>query len=112
MPVADGVVVRIEEDSIQRLERQIAGLMQPEHEGLEKPGRMCQMPLYGTCIRHGLDRAILGRKRPGKGARHLPDRQVSLVVASTTLATACGNLRIRSQVHMHLGAAASRGKTG
>jgi hypothetical protein len=44
--VADRVVIRIEQNSIGRIDRLVAGLMRRKREGFEEPGRVRQMPLH------------------------------------------------------------------
>ncbi len=63
--VADRVVVRVEQHPEIRGKVAIAIDGGFQHQRLEKPGRVRQMPLDGTGVRHRLDGAILCRQRLG-----------------------------------------------
>src|SRR5688572_6889875 len=76
MPLADGVVVRIEEVAVSRVEDPVLRHMRLQYEGLEEPGGMREMPLRRAGIRHGLDGAILGRQRRYEIKRGLADGSI------------------------------------
>ncbi len=73
--LAHALVVAVEEHPEALVERHEARFVPFEHEGLEEPGDMRQMPLGRTGIRHRLHLAVLGRERGGeceRGGPHLP----------------------------------------
>ena len=51
--------------------------MRPEHEGLEEPARVREMPLDRARVGHRLDRAILGRQRCGERFGRGADRAIA-----------------------------------
>ena len=53
-PIAHGVVIRIEKIAERRMKGPIAIHVLRQHESLEEPCRVRQVPLGGTGIRHGL----------------------------------------------------------
>src|SRR4051812_5730685 len=55
---ADGVVVRVEEERVARIEGLVA-VARGEHEGLEEPGGVREMPLERAAVRHRLRHEIL-----------------------------------------------------
>jgi hypothetical protein len=63
MALADRVVIGVEEIAVRRVEDAVAPHLRREHESLEEPRGMRQMPFRGTGIGHRLDRRILRRKR-------------------------------------------------
>jgi hypothetical protein len=75
MPLADAVVVAVEQHSEVGVERREAALAALEHERLEEPGDMREVPLGGARVRHGLHLAVLvgerARERERSGA-HAP----------------------------------------
>jgi hypothetical protein len=71
MARADAVVVRIEEIAVGRVERGKVLLVRFEHEGLEEPGRVREMPFGGARVGHRLCAAVLGRERLGQAQRTL-----------------------------------------
>src|SRR5829696_4706674 len=73
MALADGVVVRVEEIAISRVEDPVLRHMRLQYEGLEEPGGMREMPLRRARIGHGLDGAVLGRQRRYEIKRGLAD---------------------------------------
>ncbi len=58
MAGANCFVIGVEEERIARLELSILRVVRHQDHGLEKPGRMRQVPLRRTRIRHGLCRGI------------------------------------------------------
>src|ERR1700682_2276358 len=58
MPLTSRHVIGIEEIRIGAMRRFIARRGQGQNKGFEKPTRMCQMPLRGAHIRHGLNDVI------------------------------------------------------
>ena len=61
-----GVIIRIEEEVKAVIENAVSGQKWLEHEMLEKPGGVGQVPLGGTDIRHALDHEILGFETPAQ----------------------------------------------
>src|SRR5947209_5160210 len=59
------LVIRIKKLLIAFIEGTIAGNVRSENESFKKPGRMCEMPLRRTGVRHGLQHVIFS----GKGLR-------------------------------------------
>ncbi len=74
MPLADGLVVGIEQIAEHRIERLIALEVRLQHEGLEEPGDVRQVPLGGADVRHGLDLLVLGAQRRGQFQALRPNR--------------------------------------
>src|SRR5580704_18399927 len=58
MPLTSRHVIGIEEIRIGGMRRSIARRGQGQNKGFEKPTRVCQMPLRGANIRHGLNDVI------------------------------------------------------
>src|SRR5271169_3448456 len=63
MPRTSRLVIRIEEIRIGGMRRSIAPTGQGHNKGFEKPTRVCQMPLRGAHIRHGLNDVIFRHQR-------------------------------------------------
>jgi hypothetical protein len=61
VPVADGMVVRVEQHAKLRMEVTVIADAPFQHEGFEEPGGVSEMPFDRARIRHRLQRAILGR---------------------------------------------------
>ena len=59
----DTLVVRVEEKLEGRVERPVVGQVRLQHERLEEPGRVGEVPLGGAGVRHRLHPLVLGRKR-------------------------------------------------
>lgn len=59
----DRDVVGIEQYPELRIEHAVPGARRLEQEGLEKPGRMREVPFDGACIGHRLQRAVFRRQR-------------------------------------------------
>jgi hypothetical protein len=78
MPRADRVVVGVVQHAVRRLEYPIAGQVRLEHESLEEPGGVGEMPLHRARVRHRLDCAVLGGERRGQAARYLSDQAIAL----------------------------------
>ena len=66
---ADAVVIRVEQHAKGGIERAIPGEVRLEHEGLEEPAGVRQVPLHRTRVGHRLDRAIFRRQRGGQRER-------------------------------------------
>ena len=75
---ADRVVVRVEEHAEGGIEHPVAAHAGLEDERLEEPGGVREVPFDRARIRHGLQCAILGRKRTRERPGHAPDRVVAL----------------------------------
>jgi hypothetical protein len=58
--VAEALVVGVEERAELRLEGPVARSAL-EHQGLEEPAGVGQVPFHGARVGHGLERAVLGR---------------------------------------------------
>src|SRR5580704_11410651 len=88
MPLTSRHVIGIEEIRIGGMRRSVARRGQGQDKGFEKPTRVCQMPLRGAHIRHGLNDVIFGHQRlaePVGKLSHLmvtPDK--GLLVGSLT----------------------------
>jgi len=65
MPRADTHVVRVEQHAIRWLDRCMARLVRLEHERLEEPGHVSEMPLDRRCVGHRLQLAVLRRQALG-----------------------------------------------
>ena len=63
MPRTDGLVVRIEEKFIGWIVDPMFGHVRAQHEGLEEPRRVREVPLGRAGIRHRLHGLVLGRER-------------------------------------------------
>src|SRR5262245_35707342 len=59
-PLAHGLVVRVEEESETLVERPVTSIGRGEHEGLEEPGGVRQVPFGGAGVGHGLQLLIFG----------------------------------------------------
>src|SRR5690606_17350198 len=62
---ADAVVVAVEQVVPLRIHRRIA-VARAEHEALEEPGRVRQVPLGRAGVGHALHHRVLGRQRRGQ----------------------------------------------
>ena len=69
MPVADGVVIGIEQVGVVLVEDLVSRGMGAEHEGLEKPGNMRAVPLRRAGVGHRLDDLVLVGQRRGQPVR-------------------------------------------
>ena len=69
MPRADRLVVGVEEIFVGRIEHAVVRARAAQHEGLEEPRRVRQVPLGRTGVGHRLDRLVLGRQRHRPAAR-------------------------------------------
>ena len=67
MTVAHGVVIRVEEEREAGVIRRRLRKKGREHELLEKPGGVGEVPLHGARVRHGLNRHVLVRERLDEG---------------------------------------------
>ena len=63
MPVADAVVVRVEQHAERRVERTVPGRVRREHERLEEPGHVRKVPLGRARVGHRLQRTVFRRQR-------------------------------------------------
>src|SRR5260370_28089399 len=63
MPLTSRHIIGIEEIRIEGMRRSIAPTSQGQNKGFEKPTRVCQMPLRGAHIRHGLNDVIFRHQR-------------------------------------------------
>ena len=68
-PLADRVVIRVEQEVVLGEARPIIGQGGREDEGLEEPGGVGQMPLDRAGVGHRLDDEILGLERLGQESR-------------------------------------------
>src|SRR5262249_26963106 len=72
LPRADRLVIRVEEVGVPLVHRTVARDEAGEHEGLEEPGRVGEVPLGRAGVGHRLDELVLGGKgrgqRGGRGA--------------------------------------------
>jgi hypothetical protein len=75
MPGANAFVVRVEEIIVGRIEDAVAPRIRPQHEGLEEPGRVGEMPLGGADVGHGLHGLVFRRQGRGKVLRLLTHGQ-------------------------------------
>ena len=75
-PRPDPFVVRVEEELEGRVERPVAGGVRLQHERLEEPGRVGEVPLGRARVRHRLHQLILGRERRRQRQRARADRAV------------------------------------
>src|ERR1700730_8341710 len=88
MPLTSHHVIGIEEIRIGGMRRCIARRAQGQNKGFEKPTRVCQMPLRGAHIRHGLNDVIFRHQRLAEAVGKLshlmvtPDKR--LLVGSLT----------------------------
>ena len=62
-PLADRVVVGIEQETIFRWGDPVAGRGRLDDERLEEPARVCQVPLGGAGVGHRLDDVVLDLQR-------------------------------------------------
>lgn len=69
MSRADRVVVRIDQHAERGVKGPVVRRVRLQHEGLEEPRRVREVPLHGARVGHRLDRAVLRRKRRGKRGR-------------------------------------------
>ena len=77
MPLADGLVVGIEQISEIGIEDLVAGEMRHEQEGLEEPGDVPQVPLRGAGVGHGLDLLVLGAQGRCQPLARRPHRRIA-----------------------------------
>ena len=68
-PRADRFVVRVEEVGVARVHRPVPGDEARQHEGLEEPGGVREVPLGRARLRHGLDELVLDGQGSGEGGR-------------------------------------------
>ena len=62
----DGLVVRVEQVAVGGVERAVARLVRREHERLEEPGGVGQVPLRGAGVGHRLHHLVFGTQRFGQ----------------------------------------------
>ena len=72
------LVIRIEQPGPARIDRLVAGGMGLQHQGLEKPGGVGQVPLAGAGLGHRLQRLVFGAQAFGELLRMLANRLVGL----------------------------------
>ena len=72
-PVANRVVIRIEQIAERWMDRPIARQMFGQQKCLKEPRGMRQMPLRRTGIRHGLQAVVLDRQRCAQSQRSSPN---------------------------------------
>src|SRR5262245_27199111 len=72
MPLASSDVIGVKQVSIGRIWGSIAPDGRGQHEGLEKPTGMGQVPFGGTHIWHGLNDIIFGHQRLAEALGKLP----------------------------------------
>src|SRR6266481_2714260 len=77
MPLTSRHVIGIEEIRIRGMRRSIARRGQGQNKGFEKPTRVCQMPLRGAHIRHGLNDVIFRHQRLAKAVGKLSHLMVT-----------------------------------
>ncbi len=75
---AHGLVVGVEQEREARVERAVADHVRAEHEGLEEPARVGEVPLGRARVGHRLHELVLGRERLGEGQRAGTDGAVSV----------------------------------
>ena len=69
VPFACLHVIGIEEERVARIGRSIRGIERREHEGLEEPARVCEMPLRGAHVAHRAHDVVLRFERPAARLR-------------------------------------------
>src|SRR5580704_19326647 len=72
------LVIRIEEIGIARVERNIILRVFGKNKSFKKPGGMREVPLHWTCLRHGLQHLVFGRKRRRQPHTEIADRRKPL----------------------------------
>ena len=77
MPLALALIIGIEEIGVAVVVEAIARQMIAQHEGLEEPGGVGEMPFGWRDVGHGLDRGIRVRQRRGDGEAQGADRGVA-----------------------------------
>ena len=75
-PRAHPFVVRVEEEPVTRVDRPVAGGEGSQHEGLEEPGRVREVPLGGAGVGHRLHQLVLAGERRRQGHRAGADGRV------------------------------------
>src|SRR5262249_9089293 len=84
-------IIRIEEIRETVVERTIGRRELPQQELLEKPGDVSAMPLRRTGVGHGLDRLVLGRKRPGAPFGFIANRDERIAPEAAHIAERFGD---------------------
>src|SRR5205823_10536869 len=78
MPLTSRHVIGIEEIRIGGMRRSVARRGGGQNKGFEKPTRMCQMPLRGAHIRHGLNDVVFRHQRLAELVGELSHLMVTL----------------------------------
>ena len=76
--LADAVVIRVEEETERGIEGPVRRVAALEHEGLEEPGGVREVPLHRARVRHGLQRAILRAQALRQALARLANRGETL----------------------------------
>jgi len=77
MLLADALVVAVEEHAKAGIEGTEPALVAFEHEGLEEPRDMCEVPLGGARVGHRLHLAVFGRQRGDELQARLADAPIA-----------------------------------
>ena len=77
LPRAHRLVVGVEQVAELRVEHPVADQVRDQHEGLEEPGGVGQVPLGRAGVRHGLGAHVLRGQRPGQGLGGAPQPLVA-----------------------------------
>ncbi len=75
MPLADRLVIGVEQIAEGRIEGPVAALFRLQQEGLEEPGDVGQVPFGGADVRHGLDLLVLGAEAGCEPQAFAPHRR-------------------------------------
>ena len=78
VPLADRLVVRVEEVPVRPGGTARSRRRSGQHEGLEEPGDVRPVPLRRADVGHRLDRLVLGRQGRGQRLGQVPDASVVL----------------------------------
>jgi hypothetical protein len=70
VPGTDRLIIRVEEKAELLVEHAVTRLMRHEHELLEEPGRVSEVPLCRARVRHALHDVVFGRERRAQRDRH------------------------------------------
>ena len=93
MLVADGVVVGVEQHRT-RVEGRVAGSVRREHERLEEPRRVREVPLGRARVGHRLHDAVLGRQRRRERERLRADVARSVARAARRVGLLAGRSEV------------------